>query len=153
MLCAWSCIYANEPLNLETLKQKHNYEHVNHKCYFRGKCFSAWTRQPHTQPGRDLHCAAPFKNLSPGSTAHYKSEIVDWDIPSWLLAQRLGPVMNAAIICWCMKREVHHHLLNIKPWQSVCGLVTALLALGFGGFGLSWEMCSGSSRLLPFACQ
>lgn len=80
-----------------------------------------------TQRGYDLHCAAPFKNLSPHSRAGYKSEAVDWDILSWLLAQGLRPVMNAAIICWCMKREVHHRLLHIKPRQSFSVLVTAPL--------------------------
>lgn len=54
----------------------------------------------------------PFKSVSPLCRAWYKSEVVDWDIPSWLLAQGPRPVMNAAIICWCMKREVHHRLLH-----------------------------------------
>lgn len=73
---------------------------------------------------------SPFKNLSPYCRARNKSVVVDWDVQRWLLAQGLGPVMNAAIICWCMKKEVHHHLLNIKPWQSFHVLVTASLALG-----------------------
>lgn len=34
-------------------------------------------RRLDTQRGCDLHCAAPFKNLSPGCTAQYKSEVVD----------------------------------------------------------------------------
>ncbi len=97
---------------------------------------SAWTHPLDTWWGYDLHCAAPFKNLSPYCRAQYKSAVVDWDIPSWLWAQGLGPVMNAAIICWCMKREVHHHLLHIKPWQSFSVLVTAPLALVVGGQGL-----------------
>lgn len=90
---------------------------------------SAWTHRLDAQRGYDLHCAAPFKNLSPHRRARHKSQVVDWDIPSWLWARGLGPVMNAAIICWCMKREVHHHFLHIKPWQSLLVLVSASAAL------------------------
>lgn len=117
---------------------------------------SAWAHRVDTQCAYDLDCAAPFKNLSPHCRALYKSEDVDWDLPSWLLAQGLEPVMNAAIICWCMKREVHHHLLHIKPWQSFSALVTAPLALGGGmvrlALSLKVSLRCGPNRLLWFAC-
>lgn len=45
--------------------------------------------------------------------------------------------MKAAIICWCMEREVHHHrLLKIEPWRSDCSLFTARLPLSFWGLWL-----------------
>lgn len=106
---------------------------------------TAWTRQRKTHWGYDLHCTAPFKNLSPYCRAWYKSQIVDWDIPCWLLAQGLGPVMNTAISCWCMKREVHHRLLHIEPWQSFSVLVTGQLPLS-----LKVSVCCSSNCVYTF---
>lgn len=61
-----------------------------------------------------------LKTCHPRSTACYKSEDADWDIPIWLLAKCLGLVMNAAITRWCMKNEAHHYLLSIMPEHSSC---------------------------------
>lgn len=93
---------------------------------------SAWTHRLDTQQGYDLHCTVSFKNLSAHRRAWFKSELVDWDIPSRLLAQVPWPVMNAAIICWCMKSKVHHHLRHIQSWRFLSGLVIAALSDGRG---------------------
>lgn len=104
----------------------------------RGNCslpsqLTAWPHQLDTQRGYDLHCAAPFKNLSPYCRAWYKSEVVDWDIPSWLLAQGLGPVMKC---CHNLLMHEEGSTSSPPPYQAMTILLRfSHCSTGTGG---SW---------------